>query len=239
MSKRFSASSAAQLMACPGSANLEKSIPGYIEPEKNEHAGAKGVGSLIHDLLDIAGRLKPKEMLGLAEAMLYVAQLRKKRRFTILTEHAMVANWLPSKPGTTLDVILYTQDEMHILDYKTGVIEVQAEHNEQQMFYAVCAMYLAPKVKGVWIHIVQPWAPTGSSVWYATRQELEVFAQEAIATDKKILAGDTTLCPSDHCTFCPANPHSRSLPKGNKMCPAMMQLLYPSPYNEVEILELL
>ena len=49
MAKRFSASSAAQLMQCHGSAHLELAIPGYVEPTRDEMAGAKGVGTRMHD----------------------------------------------------------------------------------------------------------------------------------------------------------------------------------------------
>jgi Protein of unknown function (DUF2800) len=48
MTKRFSASSAAQLMQCHGSANLELAIPGFKEPKRDEMAGAKGVGTRMH-----------------------------------------------------------------------------------------------------------------------------------------------------------------------------------------------
>ena len=52
-----------------------------------------------------------------------------------------------------------------------------------------------------------------------------------------MLAGDTTLVPNDHCTFCPANPHSRG-DKGSPLCPPMMQKLYPFDVDEDAILAL-
>jgi hypothetical protein len=39
-------------MSCPGSANLELAIPGYVEPVKDPDAGAKGVGTVLHAFMD-------------------------------------------------------------------------------------------------------------------------------------------------------------------------------------------
>ena len=60
---------------------------------------------------------------------------------------------------------------------------------------------------------------------------------KAKQAEQKIIAGDPTRTPSDNCTFCPANPHSRS-DKGRPLCPEMMQLLYPMGYDEAAILDL-
>lgn len=234
--ERFSASKAAQHMACPGSANLELSIPGWVPPVRDDTKGRKATGQDIHSILEHAGSLSPKDMEKTAEAMLYVAKLRRTRRFKILTEATATAEWLPSKPKTTVDVVLYTKDELHILDYKAGMILVDAVGNVQGLFYAACFAHLAPKATEVHVHIVQPWADN-TEEWVVTPDELAKFMAEAVETDEKILAGDTTLTPTDNCKFCPAFPHSRG-DKGSPMCPAAMQLLYPQPFNEDEILAL-
>ena len=49
--KRFSASSAAQLMACPASGNLDKAIPNWREPERDDTKGAKSKGHAFHEWL--------------------------------------------------------------------------------------------------------------------------------------------------------------------------------------------
>ena len=235
--KRFSASSAAQLMACPGSADLERSIPGFVFPEVDEDKGAKGKGKSLHSYLEETSSLSASDLQKLAEALLYMADLRRRRRFKVLTEQTVEAEWLVTKPNTTVDVVLYTQDELHIVDYKTGKIPVYPEDNEQLMFYAACFVHLAPKAKGVWLHIVQPWADSGCTSWWCSVQDLADFIARAQATEQLIIAGDTTLTPSDHCTFCPANPHSRG-DKGKPLCPPMMQLLYPMTVDEAEVLAL-
>lgn len=214
-------------MTCPGSADLEKSIPGWQAPVVDRDAGRKGQGTFMHGLLEQAATLTPRDMEHLAEAMLYVAQLRRTRRFKILTEQEQVAEWLPSKPTTTPDVVLYTADELHIIDYKAGKILVEAVGNVQGLFLAMSHAHLAPKAKEVHFHLVQPWADNVEE-WIITIPELLKFRDEAIDIDNRILAGDTTLVPSDNCKFCPAYPHARG-DKGSPLCPAAMRVLYPMP----------
>ena len=223
-------------MACPGSADLEAAIPGFEPPEKNEN-GRKGEGHRIHDLLANIITMPLRDVEKMIVALDYVAKLRRTRRFNVLAEEPAVAEWLVSKPTTTVDLVLYVQDELHIIDWKTGVIQVYAEDNKQLMFYAACFLHLAPKAKGVWLHIIQPWAKEGSSSWYCSAAELQLFMQEAQEAEQKIIDEDTTLSPSDHCTFCPANPHSRG-DKGRPLCPAMMNMLYPSYVDEQAVLDL-
>lgn len=225
MPKRFSASNAAMMMNCHASANLDLAIPNWTEPVVDRTAGAKGKGTNYHKIFEDVFQLPAKDIGHFATMFQYVAELRSTRRFKVLTEFQMTAEWLPSKPQTTTDLVLYTQDEIHVLDPKTGKIPVEVVGNEQLLFYAACVAPLAPKAKGVTLHILQPWAD-GCRSWFADTNTIRQFMDDAIATDLAITAGDTTFGPSDHCKFCPANPHSRG-DKGSPLCPEMMQLLYP------------
>ena len=173
----------------------------------------------------------------MVEALDFVAKLRRTRRFNVLAEEPAIAEWLVSKPTTTVDLVLHLQDEIHIIDWKTGVIQVDAYENAQMMFYGRTHAHLAPRAKGVWLHIVQPWAKGGNSSWFCDTNRLAKFTVDALAAEQKIANGDLSLHPSDNCTFCPANPHSRG-DKGTRMCPAMMQMLYPMEVDEDEILNL-
>lgn len=234
--RRFSASSAAQLMTCVGSADLANSIPGWVDPVVDEEAGAKGKGHELHKIFAQIAEYPAADMRKIAEAVEYVAEIRALRRFNTLIEETRTADWLLSKPQTTVDLCLYVSDEIHILDWKTGKIPVEPTYNHQLLFYAATFLPLAPKAPGVEIHVVQPWAD-GSTSWFASRNDISKFMLEALAAEQKILAGDPTRTPSDHCKFCPANPHSRS-DKGSPLCPEMMQVLYPPTHDEVAILAL-
>ena len=239
--ERFSASRASRLMSCPGSGNLPLAIPGWTPPEVDPSKGAKGVGSAYHKLLEQIGLMPTRDMRAMAKAIEYVAEIRSLRKFKVLAEATEEAAWLTTKPKTTVDYILYVKDEIHIFDWKTGKIPVYAQDNAQMLFYAVTFGHLAPKAKEAHLHIVQPWAANddfdGISTYTAPVAELQEFMLEAQDTEQKLINGDTTLSPSDNCTFCPANPHSRS-DKGRPLCPAQMQLLYPMRMDESAILDL-
>ena len=229
--ERLSASNAAKHMSCHASANLELAIPGWTEPTASD-TKASARGTNMHTVLESSGEFTPSEQMAMAEAMLYVAALRKTRRFTQLLEAAGEGWWLKSKPKTKGDVVLYVADQLDVVDYKFGKIPVDVLDNKQLFYYALAFSFLAPKAKGVTVHIVQPLANNITSVWISTA-ELEAFRLESIAAEDAIEAGDTTFGPSENCKFCPANPHGRGL-KGRPFCPAMMKMLYPSHALDVD-----
>lgn len=238
MTERFSASVAGRHMACHASANLELAIPNWTDPVRDETAGQKGVGTARHKMLEPLMALSPGDLGHMIRVQQYVHDLRQTRRFKVLVEEKVQATWLDSAPYTTADLVLYTQDELHVIDFKWGKIPVDVIDNEQLLFYDVCYAPLAPKAKQVTNHILQPYADNFDS-WTVSTTELQKFMDDAIATEKAIAAGSLAFGPSDkHCTFCPANPHSRG-DKGKPLCPAMMQVLYPqNRMDEDEILGL-
>lgn len=237
MAERFSASSAARQMACPASANLELAIPNWVAPVEDPTAdNAANRGTQIHELLEQIMAMGLTDIEGLARVLTYVAELRRTRRFKVLVEQSIEATWLATQPKTTVDLVLYVQDEIHVIDYKWGKIPVEVVGNEQLLYYAVCFAPLAPLAKGVHLHILQPNADNLES-WFADTNVLSKFMADAQAAEARIQRGDVTFGPSDHCKFCPANPHSRGL-KGHPLCPAQMQMLYPGHMDEDEILAL-
>lgn len=237
MPERFSASVAGRHMACPASANLDLAIPNWTPPIEDRTANnAANRGTNMHEVFASMVTLPVSDMRKLAIAIDYIADLRSTRRFKVLSEQKVTATWLKSQPSTTADLVLYTQDEIHVLDLKTGRIPVEVVNNEQLLYGAVTYAPLAPKAKGVHLHILQPWAD-GNLSWFADTATLAQFMDDAIAAEAKVLAGDTTFGPSDHCKFCPANPHTRGA-KGAPLCPAMMHILYPQVIDEDEILTL-
>ena len=295
MPKRFSASSAAQLMTCPGSANLELAIPGYVEPVRDDMAGAKGVGTMLHafmdtyftgtdpdelreyaaiiqvfaetkvkerrelcdeplkcvlwlsnqsqaeaeviadmrDWLPLLRPYPPKMLRFLAETALYVADLQERfaGTATVYGERSMVATWLPSNPRTTPDIAIIGGKTLHIVDYKTGALFVDPCDNDQLLFYAACCLVDAPAAEEFTVHVLQP---GNLSSWTAPVSYLREWMKKAVATDNKIQAKDLTLVPSDHCTFCPANPWGRG-DKSEAKCPAMQEILYPPVVDNDEL----
>lgn len=237
MIERLSASNAGRIMMCPGSANLELAIPGYVPPVVDPTKGAKGKGTDIHKAFEMTQGLTATDLRHFIDALEYYYGIRSKRRFKELSEYTFTLDFLQRQPRTTVDRVLYLSDELHVFDWKTGKIPVDPYDNEQLLTYALAAAQeFAPLAKGVWVHVVQPWADVMAAVW-VTADELAQHMLNLIEAEKKILAHDVTLHPSKHCTFCPANPHSRG-DKGHPLCPAQMALLYPDvELDEDEILK--
>ncbi len=84
MSKRFSASSAAQLMQCHGSANLELAIPGYVEPKRDDMAGAKGVGTRMHDSFRAVAHWDLLELESMKELVEHYQDMHWRKRRKLL-----------------------------------------------------------------------------------------------------------------------------------------------------------
>lgn len=237
MPERFSASNAKKHMACHASANLELAIPEYVAPVEDRTANnAANRGTRKHELVEPIMELPASEIRQVAKYLEYVADVRARRRFKVMTEAKVTAEWLSSKPQTTADLVLYTQDEIHILDGKWGKVPVYVHDNAQLLYYAVCFAPLAPRAKGVTLHIMQP-ALDYYEELFVSAEDLKKFMDEAIATDMAIASGDLSFQPGDHCTFCPANPHSRGQ-KGSKFCPVLLDIYYPKPFDEDELLNL-
>lgn len=233
--ERLSASNASKHMNCHASANLEVAIPGFVRPTVDPTANnAANRGTLMHDNFAQLMTLPVSDVKNFSAALSYVADVRSRRRFQVLIEQEMQVDWLTSKPKTTADLVLYTQDEMHIIDWKTGKIPVEVMGNYQMLYYAATYGYLAPKAKGVTLHIVQPWADNMNE-WFASAAMIAQFMQEAQATEVDILNGSIAFQPGDHCTFCSANPRSRGA-KGKPSCPVLMDMYYPTVVDEAAIL---
>jgi len=237
MVERFSASVASRHMACHASADLETAIPGWVPPVEDPEAdNAANQGTIKHALFAKVMELGTRDLEKFSEAVSYIATLRQTRRFKVLIEAPITANWLTTRPGTTADLVLYTQDELHIIDLKTGKIPVSPVENKQLMYYAVSYGHLAPRAKGATLHIVQPWADNMVG-WFADTAHLQLFMMEAQAAEHAIQRGDRTFGPSNSCQFCPANPHGRGQ-KGSPLCPVLMDMYYPKIVDEAAILTL-
>ena len=231
MPEKFSASVASRHMACHASANLELAIPHWTPPIKDPTAdNAANRGTKMHAIMAEIMTLSRPDAENFAKALTYIAKVRELRRFSLLSEHPVTADWLTTKPGTTADLVLYTKDEMHIIDLKTGRIPVEVIDNKQMLFYAASYGHLAPKATGITLHIVQPWADN-TTAWFASAGEISKFMRETKLAEAAIQGGDAAFGPGDHCMFCPANPQGRG-EKGRPFCPALMEMYYPTIVDE-------
>jgi len=222
-------------MGCRASANLDLAIVGWEPPIEDPTVdNAANRGSHMHEIMAKLNELPTGDAMKLTEAFNYVNEVRRRRRFKKLVEHTITVDWLQSQPYTTADLVLHVADEIHVLDLKTGRIPVYVQQNKQMLYYGASYLPLAPKAKGVHLHIVQPWADNMEE-WYAPLHTLDQFLRDAQQVEAEILQGSTTFTPGDHCMFCAANPHGRGA-RGKPSCPAMLDLLYPDKTNYDEIL---
>jgi hypothetical protein len=169
--------------------------------------------------------VEPRYVVAMAEAMEYVYDIIKAMdpdTLQILTEVKKEAWWLEGKYKTTVDLIVMDKNEFHCLDLKMGDIPVEAYKNTQLMYYAVT--FGGITYESATLHIMQR---NNMNVWVVKQDELNEFMHDIQDSERAILAGDVSLKAGSHCTFCPANPRSRS-DRGSKVCPAMQELLYGS-----------
>lgn len=163
----------------------------------------------------------PRRIKFLAEALIYMANLLDEVSNPIVkTEEKIEASWLVTKPKTTSDVIVLSDGRLDVIDLKMGDIEVSPILNEQLMYYG--QTYRQPDHMLIRVHILQR---NNLDYWDIPLPVLDEWAAAVQESERAIQAGSITLSPGDHCKFCPANPHGRG-DRGNKSCPAMLQLLY-------------
>lgn len=174
--------------------------------------------------------VEPRFILFLAEALEYVADLIDEMEddYTLLVEEKREADWLTTRPKTTADVILYDSKRFLVLDLKAGEIPVDATNNTQLMYYAWTMG--ARDYSDAELHIMQR---NNFNSWIVSHERLEQWSEDMLDSERAILAGDLTLTPGAHCTFCPANPHGRG-DKGNKACPVQLSMLYGERDVQVE-----
>lgn len=204
-------------MSCHASTDLPAALPGFEFPDDRSMAASRGDD--IHEMLaQVIGYGTRKDLGDIVKMLSYVNDIMSRRRFNVLTEHKMKMTWLQAGTKTTADVILYTQDELHVIDHKTGSIPVMPNCT-QLLTYGAAAMRqgFSPKAKGVYLHVNQPTGDNQVS-YFALNEELEQLIAEQTRHEAEILAGDLSFGPSDAaCLFCPASPFKFGV-KANITC---------------------
>lgn len=224
---KYSASSSARWLACPGSVALSLKLP---PPPETEYAAE---GTQAHEVLEfllkrlgtsvLASRREliskgyAKEMIdhGMDAASLiedlWQGELGKQATDgTLLTETRVDLSFVaPAMFGTVDAAILGHYNRLHVIDYKYGAgIAVEAENNSQLAYYALGIAHLYDyNFVDVALTIIQPRAyhPQGPlREWIIPIGELYAWRQrfaEGVAACQK---PDALLSAGDHCRWCPA-----------------------------------
>ena len=223
-------------MSCHASTDLETVLPGFTLPISDTPASTRGTN--IHAILAAAIAFGTRQDLDdIIQMLSYVNDLWATRRFNILVEHKMTMAWMKDPSWTTADVIMYLVDELHIIDHKTGGIAVQPDAPQLLSYGAAArALCLAPKAKGVWLHVNQAKGKNHVKYW-VSNEELDAFVAEQQRHEEELLAGDLAFGPShDACKFCPANPMSRGA-RGTVLCPVAIRPA--NRWSETDLLHLI
>ena len=73
-------------MQCHGSAHLELAIPGYVEPVRDEMAGAKGVGTRMHNSFKALAHWNRPDLGPLSDLVYLYSRLHWKKRRAYLAD---------------------------------------------------------------------------------------------------------------------------------------------------------
>ena len=217
---KLGASSAKRWMNCPGSVALIDLCP----PQASTAFSVEG--TTAHDLAEkclndmtlapsdfIGKKINDfeitKEMAGHVDG--YIAYIQKLVRDTegeLLIEHKFHLNHLhPDLYGTCDAVIMEEFGTLHVVDLKYGAgVYVDAERNEQIMYYALGALRLGD-FSNVRLHVYQPRIETDGEpyrTWDIHPKDLFEFGK--LLKEKAMLAKkkNAPLLPGDYCRFCAA-----------------------------------
>ena len=201
-------STAKRLINCPGSAELVKRAPPQVESvfalegTKLHDAVERGLkGSLMATL-----GLTVEQQQKVEFCMEALDQIDPDYDGRWQTEQRVTMDWDSSIFGTA-DVVGRVGDVTYIVDWKFGNNRVEAEENEQLLFYAAALSHTRALEWAWWssekvvLVIVQPFeVRTWETTWGRVR-EFEMDLIRAVGLAKQ---PNAPLRSGDHCRWCPA-----------------------------------
>lgn len=218
-------SSAKRVMNCTASVELCAQYPN-IETE------FAAEGTALHEAVDLIlsgktekdtdvigltfnGYVLTQEMYdeGVAPALEYLDDLDKELGgIEFYNERRVIFPELEDAFGT-VDIVGTAKDRTIVLDWKFGRgVPVEAESNEQLMYYAYAAAHTPPtdkffsKSKPIELFIVQPRVSDGAPFtrWMTSMMQLEVFAADLRRAVAKSQTSEATFALGSWCKFCNA-----------------------------------
>jgi hypothetical protein len=208
-SKIVGGSTAARVIACPGSVALVQAAP----PQAESKYAAEGtfLHAAITALLEDAERLPMTDEQRdnkIAPALELLDQVDPDRDMEFRTEVRVdFGDFLPGVFGS-VDLLGKIGNRAIILDWKFGDgVVVEAEENKQLMFYAAAARRSAPSffdnVDEVELVIIQP---PMIKRWVTTRARISRFEDQLYAAVQEAKQPNAMLQTGDHCRWCTAKP---------------------------------
>ena len=235
-------STAKRVIACPGSVALCAAMP----PKPSSKYADEG--TLLHNVMDIilSTGQTPESCMGMKygdikltdelinekvyPALRALDEIDPNKEMEYATETRVgFGDFLPDVFGST-DLLGRIGRRAFILDWKFGSgVAVDAEENDQLMFYAAAAMR-TPEVQWVFDDcdeieciIVQP---PSVKRWVTTTQRIKEFETDLKAAVKIAAKPDAPLFAGEHCRWCAAKP----------TCPMMTGAVERALYAQIDIL---
>jgi CRISPR/Cas system-associated exonuclease Cas4 (RecB family) len=229
----LSPSSAERWMNCTGSVKLVESLQ---EVDKQDSAFADA-GAVLHDQIkqfvenNFKGKVDPK-------INLYTQFLETLRHFGNLYVEITLMD-APDHNGKyaifgTPDAFLVKDEDIIVVDYKSGFVDVTPEHNYQLSIYAALIeqKFLKPVTKFIIV------TPTESREWSVPEGYVKSFWEAVKHTQKLIAHNAVHLKTGFWCQFCPAkNSCPEYLPKAISQVELETNILQPLATLGVEQLE--
>ena len=198
-----SASGFSRLALCPGSWNLESTLP---EQEPNQYmqlgtdvhavlAGTKEFNELTEEGQEIATRC-------LSDFSTLIAQLDLGERTNEVLEERF---WYNDAYSGAIDRIDFFGDIAVVTDYKTGrTSQGKASENQQLKAYAVLVKHHYPELKTIYVAIIQPLAG-GTTIAEYNEEDLAAAEKEIVGIVTASLDANAPRNPSpDACKWCRA-----------------------------------
>lgn len=187
---RFSASSGSRWLYCSGSVNLIDHNQALIESQKDEDWISEG--RIAHDwaarflkkeveIFDKTCSL-PLEARGAVRFFVdYVRSIKETKDFEMYVEEPVNLTMHDSELYGTPDVVLISEKEAHIVDYKHGAFK-DVTSETQLMIYALLFLEAPEMIDKIYLHYVQPQLQVGNKeftkTWRVTQKHLIEFKDQ-------------------------------------------------------------
>ena len=237
---QYSPSSSSRWLACPASAHFvdtsEAGLAAQMGTLAHEVAACQLMGvSLPQWAAEELNELPQDERVELLDAVRvyldYVnAQEPVGKFIEIKLRHPSIDHF-----GGTMDALLlvYPGDMIHVIDFKFGTWEVDAEWNTQLACYLVLARTVFPGAHRFRGTIVQPrkWGYARPDTWDWTVDDIDQFQAEVVAATES-----EDFSVGAHCRFCPALLYCEEARRHTETLMAV-EFNNPTPEHLAQVLE--
>lgn len=212
------ASGAHRWMNCPGSVKLSAKLPPQpTSPKAEEGTAAHFLAEEVfksqgkaHDFLGkmFNGFKVTRPMAKHVQQYVdYVLRVKNDVEGEIFFEKRFHLTHLHPLLFGTCDAIVFKDDQLHVFDFKFGKsIAVEAESNEQMLFYALGALDLGD-FKKIKLHIVQPRAKHSKGPFRTWDTDIDFLLKFSETLKEKAIltqADKSPLITGAWCQWCPA-----------------------------------